>query len=70
MLVHCSRVLKDKDSLLAAAFETASVIAAKSPVAVQGSKISLVYARDHTVPDGLNQVVSHSEVIGFSSLNY
>jgi Delta3,5-Delta2,4-dienoyl-CoA isomerase len=55
-----SRVLADKDAMLAAAFETASEIAAKSPVAVQGTKISLVYARDHSVPEALNQVVSIS----------
>jgi len=53
-----SRVLADKDSLLAAALETASVIAAKSPVAVQGTKISLVYARDHSVHDSLDQVAT------------
>jgi delta(3,5)-delta(2,4)-dienoyl-CoA isomerase len=57
-VVNFSRVLKDKDSLMAAAFKTASEIAAKSPIAVQGTKISLVYARDHSVPDALNQVVS------------
>lgn len=36
----------------------AEEIAKKSPVAVQGTKVSLVYARDHSVQDGLNQIVS------------
>lgn len=36
----------------------AEEIAKKSPVAVQGTKVSLVYARDHSVPEGLNQIVS------------
>jgi len=56
-VLFCSRVLPDKDELLKAAFETARTIAAKSPVAVQGTKMSLVYARDHSVPDSLQQVV-------------
>jgi len=63
----CSRVLKDRDSLLASALETASVIAAKSPVAVQGTKISLVYSRDHSVADSLDQVVStHCNLLNHS----
>lgn len=36
----------------------AEEIAKKSPVAVQGTKVSLVYARDHSVQEGLNQIVS------------
>jgi len=43
--------------MLKAAMETAATIASKSPVAVQGTKISLVYSRDHSVPDSLQQVV-------------
>ena len=39
------------------ALDLAGAIAAKSPVAVQGTKISMVYARDHTVDQGLDQVV-------------
>ncbi|XP_009992061.1 PREDICTED: delta(3,5)-Delta(2,4)-dienoyl-CoA isomerase, mitochondrial, partial [Chaetura pelagica] len=39
--------------LLQGALEVASAIAARSPVAVQGSKVNLVYARDHPVPEGL-----------------
>ena len=43
--------------MLKAAVETATVIASKSPIAVQGTKMALVYARDHSVPDSLEQVV-------------
>jgi len=43
--------------MLKAALETATIIASKSPVVVQGTKISLLYSRDHSVPDSLQQVV-------------
>jgi len=48
-----SRVFQDKESMLSAAFEMASTIAEKSPVAVQGTKVHLNYSRDHTVDDSL-----------------
>lgn len=51
-----SRILPDKASLLDAALDTASLIASKSPVAVQGTKISMVYSRDHTVQEGLDHI--------------
>ena len=35
------------------AIETAKLIASRSPVAVQGSKISLNYSREHSTDDGL-----------------
>jgi hypothetical protein len=41
-----------------AGFELAKLIASKSPIAVQGSKINLNYSRDHSVEDGLKFVVS------------
>ena len=43
--------------MMAAAIEMASDIAGKSPVAVQGTKVNLNYARDHSVQDGLEFVV-------------
>ncbi|KAM8953674.1 delta(3,5)-Delta(2,4)-dienoyl-CoA isomerase, mitochondrial [Pelodytes ibericus] len=49
-----SRVLPDKPSLLLAAFDLAAEIASKSPVAVQGTKVNLVYARDHSVQESLD----------------
>lgn len=51
-----TRVYEDKNSLLAAVVDIAEQIAAKSPVAVQGTKKSLVYARDHSVQEGLDQI--------------
>ena len=38
----------------------ASAIAAKSPLAVQGTKAVLVHARDHTVADGLDYVATRN----------
>lgn len=45
-------------SLMKAAFEMASNIAAKSPVAVQLTKKSLLYSRDHSVDESLEHIVS------------
>lgn len=41
-----------------AAFEMAVSIASKSPVAVQMTKRSLIYSRDHTVDESLEHIVS------------
>lgn len=53
-----SRVLPDKESLMAAAFETATLIASKSPVAIQGTKHNLNYSRDHSVEEGLRYMAA------------
>lgn len=52
-----SRVFPDKDVMLNAAFALASEISSKSPVAVQGSKINLIYSRDHSVDESLDYMV-------------
>jgi enoyl-CoA hydratase len=44
--------------LLAGVGEIAGEIAARSPLAVAGSKEALLYARDHTVADGLDRVAT------------
>ncbi|GFS11693.1 delta(3,5)-Delta(2,4)-dienoyl-CoA isomerase, mitochondrial-like [Elysia marginata] len=49
-----SRILQDKDQMMKTALEMATTIASKSPVAVQGSKVNLVYSRDHSVSEGLD----------------
>ena len=49
-----SRVFPDKETLLKAALETASLIAGKSPVAIQGTKHNLNYSRDHSIEEGLS----------------
>jgi delta(3,5)-delta(2,4)-dienoyl-CoA isomerase len=49
----CQDVIKD-------AIDLASRIASNSPIAVTGTKRSLVYSRDHTVSEGLEHVASHN----------
>lgn len=46
-------VADDGDAVLAAALDMAHRIAAKAPLAISGSKAALLYARDHTVAEGL-----------------
>ena len=46
------------------ALEVAKDIASKSPIAVQTTKMQLNYARDHSVDEGLDYIVS----INFISL--
>ena len=45
-------------SLINGALELAETIAKKSPVAVQLTKKSILYSRDHTVEQGLEHIVS------------
>jgi len=47
-----SFVLPDKAAAIAQAEQTAALIAAKSPVAVQGTKAIVEYSRDHAIEDG------------------
>lgn len=44
-----SRVLEDRDQCLAEAYKMANLIASKSPVAVNITKKSIIYSRDHSV---------------------
>ncbi|XP_054445091.1 delta(3,5)-Delta(2,4)-dienoyl-CoA isomerase, mitochondrial [Pteronotus mesoamericanus] len=53
-----SRVFPDKEAMLNAAFALAAEISTKSPVAVQGTKVNLLYSRDHSVAEGLNYMAS------------
>ena len=53
-----SRVFPDKETLLKAALETASLIAGKSPVAIQGTKHNLNYSRDHSIEEGLSYMTT------------
>ncbi|KAM9801465.1 delta(3,5)-Delta(2,4)-dienoyl-CoA isomerase, mitochondrial [Neosynchiropus ocellatus] len=53
-----SRVFPDKDAMMAAALEMAGQMAARSPVAVQGTKVNLLYSRDHSVAEGLDYMAS------------
>lgn len=42
---------------MAGALEMAGEIAGRSPAAVQGTKINLIYSRDHSVAEGLDYMV-------------
>lgn len=53
-----SRVFADKEAMMAGAMEMAAEVAGRSPVAVQGTKINLVYSRDHSVAEGLDYMVA------------
>jgi delta(3,5)-delta(2,4)-dienoyl-CoA isomerase len=53
----CSCVFPDKQAMMAGALEMAGEIAGRSPVAVQGTKVNLIYSRDHSVAEGLNYMV-------------
>jgi enoyl-CoA hydratase len=53
-----NRVYPDRDTLLEEVAVIARQIAGKSPLAVRGTKAMLLYARDHSVADGLNHVAT------------
>ncbi len=53
-----NRVFKSKDSMMEGVEKIAADIAAKSPLAIRGTKEMLNYARDHTVADGLNYIAT------------
>lgn len=52
-----NRVFESKEEMVKKALEIASEMAQLSPVAVQTSKLSMNYSRDHSVQDGLNHIV-------------
>ncbi|WP_174874314.1 crotonase/enoyl-CoA hydratase family protein [Vogesella oryzae] len=53
-----NRVAADASAALTDALATAAQIAAKSPLAVRGTKEMLNYSRDHSVADSLNYVAT------------
>jgi enoyl-CoA hydratase len=52
------QVYADHDALVAGVLETAREIAAKSPLAIWGTKVALNFARDHGVDDALDQIAT------------
>jgi len=58
-----SRVFSDRDALIKGAVELATDIASKSPIAVQGTKVNLVYSRDHSVKEGLHYMAIWSQLM-------
>jgi enoyl-CoA hydratase len=53
-----NEVFDDHESLVAGVLDIAHEIAAKSPLAIWGSKEMLNYSRDHSVEDGLNFIAT------------
>lgn len=53
-----NEVFDDHDSMMAAVLDIAGEIAAKSPLAVYGTKEAINYSRDHTVEDSLRQIAA------------
>ena len=51
-----SGVYDTRDALHVAANKLASLIATKSPVAINTTKKSIIYSRDHSVAEGLNHI--------------
>lgn len=51
-----SKVFEDRSAMIEEAIHIASIIASKSPVAVQGTKRNMVYSLDHTNQEGLDQI--------------
>ncbi|CAH0754380.1 unnamed protein product [Bemisia tabaci] len=58
-----SKVFNSRESLMEASMKLALEISLKSPVAVQGSKQSMLYSRDHTVEEGLNHIALWNQVM-------
>ena len=53
-----NRVFDSREALYAGVREIATTIAAKSPLAIRGTKEMITYARDHSVADGLNYIAT------------
>jgi enoyl-CoA hydratase len=53
-----NQVFATQDSLVDGVMEIARSIAAKTPLAIAGSKEMLNYARDHSIEDGLNYIAT------------
>lgn len=60
-------VLSDRDALYAHVTELAKLIAGKPPRGVRGVKQSLLYARDHSVAEGLAQAADWNVTYGISA---
>jgi len=53
-----NRVFDDRESMLAEVLGIAGAIAARSPLAIRGTKEVILYARDHSVADGLRYIAN------------
>jgi enoyl-CoA hydratase len=53
-----NRVFESREALYAGVHDIAATIAAKSPLAIRGTKEMITYARDHSVADSLNYIAT------------
>ncbi len=53
-----NRVYPDADALMDGVRGVAAAIAARSPISIRGVKATLLYARDHSVADGLDYIAT------------
>ncbi|XP_024947605.1 delta(3,5)-Delta(2,4)-dienoyl-CoA isomerase, mitochondrial [Cephus cinctus] len=58
-----SRVFENEKILLETSIKIAEDIASKSPVAVQSTKLSLIYSRDHSVQEGLDHIAMRNQTM-------
>ncbi|CAH1962987.1 unnamed protein product [Acanthoscelides obtectus] len=58
-----SRVFGSKDEMIDDVIKVAETIAKKSPVAVQGTKRSMVFSRDHSVQEGLEHIAMWNQIM-------
>lgn len=56
-----SRTFDSQEACLDGALSLAAEIAAKSPVAVQGTKLAMNYARNHSVDDSLEWMLTWNQ---------
>lgn len=62
-----NRVFDTPEALLQGVMQIAAEIAAKSPLAIRGTKEMILYARDHSVADSLNYVATWNAAMLMSS---
>ena len=62
-----NRVFDNPETMLTGVMDIAAEIAAKSPLAIRGTKEMIVYARDHSVADSLNYVATWNAAMLMSS---
>jgi enoyl-CoA hydratase len=62
-----NKVFDTPESLLHGVRQLAADIAAKSPLAIRGTKEMIVYARDHSVADSLNYIATWNAAMLMSS---
>jgi Delta3,5-Delta2,4-dienoyl-CoA isomerase len=51
---YVSYIVENRDKAIEKALDIAKLVAEKSPVAVQGTKVLLDYSRDHSVREGIS----------------